>query len=154
MLRLFKALFRKKTKDQPASDPEKRASSGRTTKTADTASKTRAKSQVETEAEAEQRIRSAALEIKGCIDLINSTGKDAPGKPKAGRADPSHKGDDRTKPSNRKSTCKGPKTSKQGASPAEMIMLLEKAGKNVSEAVVKAKENDQKNKQAEKKKKR
>ena len=104
----------------------------------------------EAEADEEERIRSCATEIKNCIDLINSSNKDTSGKPNKGRKRAktgSRKADKNAgnhKASGNKNSDKGTKISKQDVSPAEMVKLLAKAGEKVSEAVVKAKEQDHK----------
>ncbi len=112
----------------------------------------------ETEAESEERIRSCALEIKSCIDLINSSGGGTPGKSKRRRKRTkvdkrkAKKGADNRKTSIRRNSNKGTKGSQQDISPAEMVMLVAKAEEKVSEAVVKAKEKDNKKKKERKKK--
>ncbi|MBW7990273.1 MAG: hypothetical protein FVQ84_09700 [Planctomycetes bacterium] len=110
----------------------------------------------ETEEETEEKIRSCAVDIKNCIDLINNTG--TPDKPKKSRGHA--KVDDRKadksagnrKASGSRNSDKSTKRSKQGASPAEMVILLAKAEEKLSEAVVKAKEEDDKKKKERKKK--
>jgi len=110
------------------------------------------KVKVEDEVEGEEKVRAGAKEIKDCIELINKSSCSTAGKPnrdsehadmdnidsKAGRdarkykATGSKDGDGSTK------------SSKQGISPAEMVMLLAKAKENLSKAVIKAKEKDDK----------
>ena len=100
----------------------------------------------ETEAETEERIKSCAAEIKKCIDLINSSGKSEPDKPKRVRKRSrlkdrkARKSTGNRKTSGSKTSDKRMKSNKQDVSPAEMVMLLAKAGEKVSEAVIKAKE--------------
>jgi hypothetical protein len=102
----------------------------------------------ETEAETEERIKSCAVEIKKCIDLINSSGKSEPDKSKRVRKRSrlkdrkARKNTVNRKTSGSKTSDKRMKSSKQDVSPAEMVKLLVKAEKNVSKAVVQAKEQD------------
>ena len=102
----------------------------------------------------EERIRSCAIEIKNCIDLINSSDGGAPDKSKKGRERAktndrkANKSTGNRKDSDKKNRDKGTKMSKQDVSPEEMVRLLAKAEKNVSEAVVKAKERDDKKKKS------
>ena len=150
--RLLNALFNRrkegdavsKTKAQPTARCEDENKTAKTVK-----ANLKEKHKVETEAEAEERIRTCAAEIKDCIDLINNSGRGAPDKSKKSRG--------RTKTNDRranKSTAnrktsgsrnrsdKRMEESKRGVSPAEMVRLLAKAEKNVSKAVVKAKAQD------------
>ncbi len=107
---------------------------------------------VENEAEAEEKFHACANEIKDCIESINKSSGGTAGKPnrdsehadmdnrdsKAGRDARKHKapggrdGDGSTK------------SSKQGVSPAELVMLVAKAEENLSKAVIKAKAKDDK----------
>lgn len=112
----------------------------------------------ETEAETEERIKSCALEIKKCIDLINSSGKSEPDKPKRVRKRSrskdrkARKSTGNRKTSDSKISSKRMKSSKQDVSPAEMVRLLAKAEEKVSEAVVQAKEQDDKKRKGNNKK--
>lgn len=139
MLRLFKALFKRKTQDEASSGNK---AGKNKIKTAKAGSKVhvKEKSDTENEAEIEERIRSSALEIKNCIDLINSTGEEIPVKSKRGSGHAKNAG----RAKNKRKRGKAAKKDKQGASPAEMITLLAKAEEKLSEAVMKAKENDDK----------
>ncbi len=100
----------------------------------------------------EERIRSCAAEIKNCIDLINSSGGDAPDNSRKGHGRAktndrqANKSTGNRKDSGKRNSDKGTKMSNQDVSPEEMIRLLAKAEKNVSKAVVKAKEQDDKKK--------
>ena len=110
------------------------------------------KVKVENEAEGEEKFRSCAKEIKDCIEMINKSSGSAAGKPdrdsehadmdniesKAGRDTRKHKA------TGGRDGDKGTKGSRQGASPAEMAMLVAKAEENLSKAVIKAKEKDDK----------
>jgi len=79
---------------------------------------------VEDEVKSEEKVRACAKEIKDCIELIN-------------KSSGSRDGDESTK------------SIKQGLSPSEMVMLVAKAEKNISEAVIKTKEKvDKKAKRA------
>ncbi len=151
---LLDALFNSKKGDNTVSRTEDRAATkGRKAKTANVKSKTGLKQKLdaETDAEAEERIRACALEIKGCIDMINNSGTGAPGKSKRGRGrakqdqKKAHKSAGNRKASRSRNSDKGNKRRKQGVSPAEMVELLSKAEEKLSEAVVKAKEKDDKN---------
>jgi len=109
----------------------------------------------ETVAETEEKIRSCAVEVKTCIDLINnSTG--TPDKPKGDHE--RAKADDRkaVKNAGKRKTASnsnsGTKRGRQDVSPAEMVALLAKVEEKVSEAVVKAKEKDDKKKKGSRKK--
>jgi len=107
---------------------------------------------VEDEVEAEEKFRSCAKEIKDCIELINKSSGSTAGKPnrdsehadmdkiesKAGRDARKHKA------TGSKKVDKGTKSSGQGICPAEMVMLVAKAEENLSKAVIKAKEKDDK----------
>jgi len=107
---------------------------------------------VEDKAEAEEKFRSCAKEIKNCIDLINKSSGGTAAKPnrdsehadmdnidsKAGRDARKYKA------TGSRDVDKGTKSSSQGVSPAEMVMLVAKAEENLSKAVIKAKEKDDK----------
>jgi len=107
---------------------------------------------VEDEAEGEEKVHASAKEIKDCIELINKRSGGTAGKPnrdsehadmdnidsKAGRDARKYKA------TGGKDVDKGTKSSRQGASPAEMVMLVAKAEENISKAVSKAKEEDDK----------
>jgi hypothetical protein len=171
--RLLNALYKERTifntkkenkaiseaKDQAATRDKAR---NKTAKTANTRSKANLKEkhkpETEAEAEAEERIRSCAVEIKGCIDLINNSSTGTPGKPKGGRgrANVDNRKADKSagnrKTSGSRNSDRSAKRSKQGVSPAEMVILLAKAEEKLSEAVVKAKEKDDKKKKETRKK--
>ena len=107
---------------------------------------------VENEAEAEEKFHACANEIKDCIEMINKSGGGTAGKPnrdsehadmdnidsKAGRDARKYKS------TGGRDGDKGTKSSKQGVSPADMVMLVAKAEENLSKAVIKAKEKDDK----------
>ena len=107
---------------------------------------------VENEAEAEEKFHACANEIKDCIESINKSSGGTAGKPnrdsehadmdnrdsKAGRDARKHKA------TGGKDSDKGTKSSMQGVSPADMVMLVAKAEENLSKAVIKAKEKDDK----------
>lgn len=107
---------------------------------------------VEDEAEGEEKVRSCAKEIKDCIEMINKSSGSAAGRPnrdsehadmdnidsKAGKRVGNYKA------TGGRDVDKGTKSSRQGASPAEMVMLVAKAEENLSKAVIKAKEKDDK----------
>lgn len=152
--RLLDALFNSKKGDNTVSRTKNRAATkGKKAKTPHAGPKTGLKQKLdaETDAGAEERFRSSAMEIKNCIDMINKSGKGAPGKSKGGRG--RAKGDQKKahmsagnrKASHSRNSDKGNKRRKQGVSPAEMVVLLTKAEEKLSEAVVKAKEKDDKN---------
>ena len=111
------------------------------------------KVKVEDEAEREEKFRSCAKEVKDCIELINKSSGGTTGKPnrdnkhadmdnniesKDGRDARKHKA------TGGKDIDKGTKSNKHGVSPAEMVMLVAKAEENLSKAVIKAKEKDDK----------
>lgn len=159
--KLLNALFNRKKGDNSISRTKDQATTkGKKAKTAKVNSKTSLKQKLdkETDAEAEEKIRACALEIKGCIDMINNSGTGAPGKSKRGRGRAkvdqrkAHKSAGNRKASRSRNSDKGKKRSKQGVSPAEMVILLTKAEEKLSEAVVKAKEKDGKNKKGRRKK--
>ncbi len=107
---------------------------------------------VEDEVEGEEKLSSCTNEVKDCIELINKSSGGTAGKPnsdsehadidniesKAGREARKYKS------TGSRDVDKGTKNSRQGASPAEMLVLLAKAEGKISEAVVKAKEEDDK----------
>jgi len=107
---------------------------------------------VENEAEAEEKFHACANEIKDCIESINKSSGGTAGKPnrdsehadmdnrdsKAGRDARKHKA------TGGRDGDKGTKSSMQGVSPADMVMLVAKAEENLSKAVIKAKEKDDK----------
>ena len=115
---------------------------------------------VEDEAEGEEKVRSCAKEIKDCIESINKSSGGTAGKPnrdsehadmdnidsKAGR------GARKYKSTGGRDGDKGTKSSRQGVSPAEMVMLAAKAEESLSKAVIKAKEKDDKKAKRAKKK--
>lgn len=158
--RLLNALFNRKKEDNAISETKDQVSTrdkarNKTAKIANAKSKANIKE--EHKAETEEKIRSCAVEIETCIDLINNSSAGTPGKPKGGhghakaddgKADKSA-GNRKTSSSNSDS---GTKRSKQGVSPAEMVVLLAKVEEKVSEAVVKAKEKDNKKKKERRKK--
>lgn len=107
---------------------------------------------VEEEVEGEEKFRSCTNEINDCIELINKSSGGSAGNP---NRDIEHADMDNIESKavsdarNYKSTgsrgvAKGSKKSRQGASPAEMLMLLAKAEENISKAVIEAKEKDDK----------
>jgi hypothetical protein len=107
---------------------------------------------IEDEVEGEEKFSSCRNEIKDCIELINKSSGGTAGTPNRDSEDAdidyieSTAGRDAR---NYKSTVsrdvdKGTKNSRQGASPAEMLVLLAKAEEKISQAVVKAKEEDDK----------
>jgi len=110
------------------------------------------KVKVEDEVEEKEKFRSCAKEIKDCIEMINTNSGGTAGKPnrdsehadmdnidsKAGKRAGNYKATDS------KDVDKGTKSSRQGVSPAEMVMLVAKAEENLSKAVIKAKEKDDK----------
>jgi len=107
---------------------------------------------VEDEVEAEEKFRSCANEIKDCIEMINKSSGGTADKPnrdsehadmdnrdsKAGRDARKHKA------TGGKDVDKGTKSNKQDVSPAEMVLLVAKAEENISKAVIKAKQKDDK----------
>ena len=107
---------------------------------------------IEDEVEGEEKFSSCRNEIKDCIELINKSSGGTAGKPnsdiehadidniesKAGRDARKYKS------TGSRDVDKGTKNSRQGASPAEMLVLLAKAEEKISEAVIKAKEEDDK----------
>jgi len=107
---------------------------------------------VEDEVEAEEKFRSCAKEVKDCIELINKSSDGTADKPnrdsehadmdniesKAGRDARKYKA------TSGRDGDKGTKSSSQGVSPADMVMLVAKAEENLSKAVIKAKAKDDK----------
>ena len=107
---------------------------------------------VEDEVEAEEKVRACAKEIKDCIEMINKSSCSTAGKPnrdskhadmdninsKAGRDARKYKSTSGMDSDGSR------KSSRQGISPAEMVMLVAKAEEKLTEAVVKAKEKDNK----------
>jgi len=115
---------------------------------------------VEDEVEAEEKFLACAKEVKDCIELINKSSGGTAGKPnrdsehadmdnrdsKAGRDARKHKA------TGTKDSDGSTKSSRQGVSPAEMVMLVAKAEENLSKAVIKAKEKDEKKDKSAKRK--
>ena len=157
--RLLNALFNRKKEDNSISEIKDQVSTRdkARSKTAKINAKLKANIKEEHKAETEEKIRSCAVEIETCVDLINNSSAGTPGKLQGGRgrskADDSKAdksaGNRKTSSSNSDS---GTKRSKQGVSPAEMVVLLAKVEEKVSEAVVKAKEKDNKKKKKRRKK--
>jgi hypothetical protein len=159
--RLLNALFNRKKEDNAISETKDQASTrdkarNKTAKIANAKSKANIKE--EHKAETEEKIRSCAVEIETCIGLINNSSTGTPGKIQGGRG--RAKADDRKadksagnrKTSSSRNSDSGTKRSKQGVSPAEMVVLLAKVEEKVSEAVVKAKEKGDKKKKGRRKK--
>jgi len=107
---------------------------------------------VEDDVEGEEKFRSCTNEIKDCIELINKSSGSTAGKP---NRDSEHADMDNIdsnagkRAGNYKATGgsdidKGTKSTRQGASPAELVMLVAKAEEKISKAVIKAKEKDDK----------
>ncbi len=107
---------------------------------------------VEYEVEGEEKLSSCANEIKDCIELIDKSSGGTAGKPNRDSEDADIDNIESTagrdarnyKSTGSRDVDKGTKNSRQGASPAEMLMLLAKAEEKISQAVVKAKEEDDK----------
>ncbi len=163
--RLLNALFIRKKENNAVSRAKDRAANSdkagnKKAKTANARSKTNLKEKLKpgTEAETEERIRSCAVEIKNCIDMINKSGGGTPGKSKGrrGRANLDNRKADKSagnrKTSGSRNSDKGKKRKKQGVSPAEMVILLTKAEEKLSKAVVKAKQKVDKKKKGRRKK--
>ena len=169
--RLLDALFKKRTifkrkkEDNAISETKNQAATrdkarNKTATTANAKSKAnlKEKHKPETEAETEEKIRSCAVDIKNCIELINNSGGGTPGKPKGGRKRvkvdyrKADKSAGNRKASGTRNSDMSTKISKQSLSPAEMVILVNKAEEKLSEAVVKAKEKDDKKKKGRKKK--
>ena len=156
--RLLGALFNKNKEDKAICETKDQAvTRDKTAKTANVRSKAnlKEKHKAETEVETEEKIRSCALEIKNCIDLINNTG--TPDTPKRSRGEAkvndrkANKSAGNRKTSGSRNSDKSTKKSKQGVSPAEMVILLAKAEKKLSKAVVEAKEKEDKKRKEKKK---
>lgn len=103
--------------------------------------------------ETEGKILSCAKDIKDCIELINNDSSSTTSKPNRGdkHADmdntvdkKARKGAGKHKATSSRDGDKSTKSSKQGASPAEMVRLVAKAEEKVSKAVAKAKAKDDK----------
>lgn len=165
--RILNALFKREKEENAISEVKDHVSiSGKAedgnkgAKTGNAKSKTnlKGKHKAETEVETEGRLRSCAVEINGCIDLINNSSKGTPGKSKGapGRAKVDDRKADQSannrEDSGSRNSDKDTERSRQGVSPAEMILLLAKAEGKLSEAIVEAKEKDDKKKRGRKKK--
>ncbi len=107
---------------------------------------------VENETEAEEKFHACANEIKDCIELINKNSGGTADKPNRNskHADMDNRDSEagrdarKYKATGGKDVDKGTKSSKQGVSPAELVMLVAKAEENLSKAVIKAKAKDDK----------
>ena len=99
------------------------------------------KVKVEDEVEGEEKFRACAKEVKDCIELINKSSGGTAGKP---NRDSEHADMDNIESKAGRDVDKGTKSSRQGVSPAEMVMLVAKAEENLSKAVIEAKEKDDK----------
>ena len=154
---LLNALFNRKKEDNAISEIKDQISTRdkARSKTAKINAKSKANIKEEHKAETEEKIRSCAVEVKTCIDLINNG---TPDKPKGGHR--RAKADDRKavksagnrKTSSSRNSDSGTNRSQQDVSPAEMVVLLAKVEEKVSEAVVKAKEKGDKKKKKRRKK--
>ena len=155
--RLLNALFNRKKEDNAISEIKDQISTRdkARSKTDKINAKSKANIKEEHKAETEEKIRSCAVEVKTCMDLINNG---TPDKPKGGHG--RAKADDRKavksagnrKTSSSSNSDSGTKRSQQDISPSEMVTLLAKVEEKVSEAVVKAKEKDNKKKKKRRKK--
>lgn len=96
---------------------------------------------VEEEVEGEEKFRSCANEIKDCIELINTSSGGSAGKPNRDSEDADM---DNIESKTGRDVDKGTKNSRQGTTPAEMLILLAKAEGKISKAVIEAKEKDDK----------
>ena len=96
---------------------------------------------VEDEAEGEEKVHAGAKEIKDSTELINKSSGGTAGKP---NRDSEHADMDNIESKAGRDVDKGTKSSRQGVSPAEMVMLVAKAEENLSKAVIEAKEKDDK----------
>jgi len=96
---------------------------------------------VEDEAEGEEKVHAGAKEIKDSTELINKSSGGTAGKP---NRDSEHADMDNIESKAGRDGDKGTKSSRQGVSPAEMVMLVAKAEENLSKAVIEAKEKDDK----------
>jgi hypothetical protein len=165
--RVLNAMFNRKKEDNAIGEAKNQVSTSskaevgyKGAKTVNARSKTnlKGKHKAETEVETEGRLRSCAVEINGCIDLINNSSKGTPGKSKGGpgRAKVDDRKADQSannrEDSGGRNSDKDTERSRQGVSPAEMILLLAKAEGKLSEAIVEAKEKDDKKKKGRKKK--
>jgi hypothetical protein len=109
------------------------------------------KLEVKDKADGEEKIRACAKEIKDCIDQINKSSGGSEAKPNRESEHPDiDKIGSKAGSNARKGKSTGgrddngnTKSSGQGVCPAEMAMLLAKAEKNISKAVIKAKEKDE-----------
>jgi len=110
------------------------------------------KVKVEDDVEAKEKFHTCAKEIKDCIEMINTSSGSTAGKPNRNSENADMDNID-SKAGKRAGNCKtagsknvdkGTKSSEQGVSPAEMVMLVAKAEENLSKAVIKAKEKDDK----------
>lgn len=160
--RILNALFSRKKEANASSETTDQVSTR--DKAGSKAAKINAKSKAnikgehkaETEVEREEKIRSCAVEIGTCIDLINNTGTPAKPKGDQGRAKADDRKADKNSGSPKTSSDRNSdlvtKRSQQGVSPSEMVVLLAKVEEKVSEAVVKAKEKDDKKKKGRRRK--
>jgi len=96
---------------------------------------------VEDEAEGEEKVHACAKEIKDSTELINKSSGGTAGKP---NRDSEHADMGNIDSKAGRDVDKGTKSSRQGVSPAEMVMLVAKAEENLSKAVIEAKEKDDK----------
>ncbi len=96
---------------------------------------------VEDEAEGEEKVHACAKEIKDSTELINKSSGGTAGKP---NRDSEHADMDNIESKAGRDVDKDTKSSRQGVSPAEMVMLVAKAEENLSKAVIEAKEKDDK----------
>jgi len=96
---------------------------------------------VEDEAEGEEKVPAGAKEIKDSTELINKSSGGTAGKP---NRDSEHADMGNIDSKAGRDVDKGTKSSRQGVSPAEMVMLVAKAEENLSKAVIEAKEKDDK----------
>ena len=96
---------------------------------------------VEDEAEGEEKVHAGAKEIKDSTELINKSSGGTAGKP---NRDSEHADMGNIDSKAGRDVDKGTKSSRQGVSPAEMVMLVAKAEENLSKAVIEAKEKDDK----------
>lgn len=96
---------------------------------------------VEDEAEGEEKVHACAKEIKDSIELINKSSGGTASKP---NRDSEHADMDNIESKAGRDVDKDTKNSRQGVSPAEMVMLVAKAEENLSKAVIEAKEKDDK----------
>ncbi len=107
---------------------------------------------VEDEAEGEEKVHACAKEIKDSTELINKSSGGTAGKPNrdSEHADMDNRDSEASRDARKykatggKDVDKGTNSSRQGVSPAEMVMLVAKAEENLSKAVIEAKEKDDK----------